>query len=89
MLLLVALLLSVFTACANKADIVTPEQAQKIALEQAGLTDDGTASIHTHIGDHNGIPCYSVHITAGDKEFSFMISAADGQILDSSDKIAH
>ena len=89
MLLLVALTLSVFTACADKASIITTEQAQKIALEQAGLTDDSNASIHTHVGTQDGIPCYSVHIAVGNKEYSYMISASDGQILESSDKISH
>lgn len=88
-LLLVALMVSVFAACANKTSIVTQEQAQEIALEQAGLTEENADSIHTHIDTHQGIPCYSVHITADGKEFSFLISAADGQILEFSDKIGH
>lgn len=89
MLLLIALMLSVFTACGNKAGIITTEQAQKIALEAAGLSNDSNASFHTHVGTQDGIPCYSVHIVAGGKEFSYMISASDGQILDASDKISH
>ncbi len=87
--LLAAFTLSVMAGCSNKTEIVTQEQAQQIALEQAGLTDDGTADIHTHIGDHNGIPCYNVHITAGDQEYSFAISAADGQILESGNQTGH
>ena len=80
-LLLVALILSAFTGCGGRSDVVTAEQAQKIALADAGLSADAVSDIHTHVTDQNGIPCFSVHITMGDTEYSYIISAADGQIL--------
>ena len=88
-LLLAALLLSLLAACGEKASVLTGELAQKIALEAAGLIDDGTANIHTHIGEQDGIPCFNVHITVGEKEYSFAISAVDGKIIASGDEIGH
>lgn len=88
-LILVAVLLSLFTGCGSKSDVLTKEQAQKIALEEAGLTEKQATDIHTHIVTENGIPCYSVHITAGGKEFSFVISAADGTVLASGNQTGH
>lgn len=87
-LLLVVLTLSLFAACNNNS-VLTGELAQKIAMEAAGLVDDGTANIHTHIGEQDGIPCFNVHITVGEKEYSFAISAVDGKIIASGNEIEH
>lgn len=80
-LLLAALMLSVFTACGGSADVLTSEEAQKIALEEAGLTPEQVTDIHTHIVTENAVPCYSVHITAGEEEFSIIINAGTGEIV--------
>ena len=80
-LLLAALVLSVFTGCGGKSGVLTGEDAQKIALEEAGLTADQVTDVHTHIVTENGVPCYSVHITAGEEEFSILINAGTGEII--------
>lgn len=81
--------MSLFAGCDSKSDVLTKEQAQKIALEEAGLTEKQATDIHTHIVTEKGIPCYSVHINAGNKEFSFVINAADGSILSSDNETGH
>lgn len=88
-LLLAALMLSLLAACGEKASVITGDLAQKIAAEAAGLADLSNADIHTHIGEQDGIPCFNVHITVGEKEYSFAISATDGKIIASGDEIGH
>lgn len=89
LMLALAMLLCVFTACGNSTDVLTSEQAQQIALEEAGLSADEATNIHTHIVTEDGIPCFNVHISAGDEEFSYLISAADGTIIASGDQVQH
>lgn len=81
MVLLLVLALGMFTAC-GKSGVVTQEEAQKIALEEAGLTASQVTDIHTHVTTVDGIPCYSVHITTEDGERSIVISASDGTVLE-------
>ena len=88
LLVLVTLLLGVFTACGNN-DVLTPEQAQKIAVEDAGFTVKQATDIHTHIVTEEGVPCFSVHFSAGGKDFSYVISAADGTILSGGEGSGH
>ena len=80
-LILASLMLSVFTACGGNSGIVTGEEAQQIALEAAGLTANEVSDVHTHVVTEDGIPCYSVHITHGDTEYSYVIEVATGKIL--------
>ena len=88
-MLLVVFSLSLLAGCSQKIKVVTSDEAQKIALEQAGISADQAEDIHTHIVTEQGLTCYSIHITAGDNAYSFIISAADGAILSSSNEISH
>lgn len=88
-LLLVVLVLGVFTACGSKNDVLTPEQAQKIAVEDAGFTVKQATDVHTHIVTEDGVPCFSVHFSAGGKDFSYVISAADGTVISGGEGSGH
>lgn len=81
MVLVLVLSLGMLAAC-GKSGVVTQEEAQKIALKEAGLTASQVTDIHTHVTTVDGIPCYSVHITTEDDEFSVVINASDGSILE-------
>ncbi len=83
LLLLVALLLSVTAGCGSKAEIVSQEKAQQIAIEEIGITQDQVTDAHIHVTTVDGIPCYSVHITTANGEFSVVIHAGTGEVLDS------
>lgn len=78
--LIAIVLLGLLAACGKKGP-VTQEQAQKIALEHAGLTTKDISDVHTHIVDQNGIPCYSIHITTDDGDFSVVINATTGEVI--------
>ena len=75
---LAALLL--LAGCGEKNGPINGEEAQKIALKDAGLSAGKVTDIHTHVGEYEGAPCYSIHITVGDTEYEYVISAK-GEIL--------
>ena len=89
LLVLAALLLSVFTACDNGSDVLTSEDAQAVALEQAGLTKDQTTDIHAHIVTENGIPCYNIHISSTKGDYTYLIAAADGTVISGGEGSGH
>lgn len=78
--MIAAVLLGLLAACGEK-DPITQEQAQKIALEHAGLTKKDVSDVHTHIVEEAGIPCYSIHITTDAGDFSVVINASTGEVL--------
>lgn len=88
-LLLVVLVLGVFTACGSKPKVLTSEDAQAVALEQAGLTEDDLTDIHTHIVTENGIPCYNVHISSEKGDYTYLIAAADGTVISGGEGSGH
>lgn len=85
-LLLAAMMLSLLTACKdNSVSVITAEEAQAIALEDAGLSAGDVTDIHTHVGSYQDVPCYSIHITIGNTEYEYVIAAGTGEILHSDD----
>lgn len=88
-LVLVALLLSVMAGCGNESEVVSQEKAQQIALEEVGVTQDQVSDAHIHVTTENGIPCYSVHLTTEKGEFSVLIHAGTGEVLDSNSGSNH
>lgn len=81
-LVLAALMLSMLTACSgNKKSVLSTQEAQKIALEDAGLSAKDVDDIHTHITEYEKTPSYSVHITVGDMEYEYVVDAVTGEIL--------
>ena len=78
------LVVGLCTACGSNK-VYTQEQAQKLALKDAGITADEATDIHAHLVTENGIPCYSIHIYTSETTYSYVIAAKGGEIL-SSDK---
>ena len=75
------LLLSLLAGCGKKSSMLTVEEAQKIAVKEAGISESQISDIHTHISSRDGVPCYNIHITADGKEYEFFIDAATGEFL--------
>ena len=89
-LLVATMLLSLLAGCGSKkSDVLTAEQAQAIALEQAGLTKDQAGDVHTHIVTENGSPCFSVHISSTAGDYSYVISATDGTVISGGEGSGH
>ena len=80
-LALSVLLLGLLCACGN-ASAITEEKAQKIALEDAGLTKKDVSDVHAHVVSENNVPCYSIHISTEAGDYSYLIHAGTGEILE-------
>lgn len=80
--LLAALMLCLLPGCNDDGDVITPEKAQQLALEHAGLKASEVDDVHTHLLTDSKIPSFSIHITVGDVEYEYVISA-NGEILSS------
>lgn len=77
--LLIALTLTLCAACKDDS-MLTDAEAQKIALEAAGLADAGI-SAHSHFGIHENVPQFEVHFSHESQEYTYIIHAKTGEIL--------
>ena len=68
-------------APAKSQELLTKEQAQQIALDYLGITQEQTTRMHTSFERDDGIPQYDVEFYHGDWEYEFEIHAENGQIL--------
>lgn len=81
LLILAALVLAMFAGCEEKPSVLTAEEAQAIAIEYAGLDEKDVSDVHTHVGEYEGKPCYSIHLTVNGASQEFVIDAATGDVL--------
>ena len=66
---------------------ISPEEAQKIAREALGITEEQMLSPFVHIGTNEaGESCYSVQFATLDYDYEFLISAVTGEIQYRSDQ---
>ena len=81
-LLLAALLLCALAGCKKEENtFVSQEKAQQIAMEDLGVTAAQVTEMHTHAGEYEGDPAFSIHITVGGRSYEYVIRAGDGKIL--------
>ena len=84
LILLAVLVLTLFAACESTKkpkEMLTPEEAQEIAMKDAGLSKHKVSDVHTHAMMQDNMPCYNIHITAGGVEYEYLIVAKTGEIL--------
>ena len=60
---------------------VTKEQAEQIALDHLGLSQNQVTRLHTEYEIDNGTGHYDVQFRSGDWEYEFEIHAETGKIL--------
>lgn len=60
---------------------ISPEEAQKIALDHAGFTADQVTRLHTEYDVDHGVPHYDVEFDEGRFEYDYEIHAETGEIL--------
>ena len=65
----------------DPSQLITPQQAQDIALEHAGVTAEEVTGLHTVMDIDNGRQEYDVEFRVGHLEYEYEIDAATGQIL--------
>ena len=81
LVLAVLMALTMFAACGSKSSVISEAEAQKRALESLGLSKKDVTDIHTHIASGD-TPGYSFHITCGDEEYSVLIDAVTGEVVE-------
>ena len=91
LLLAAGLVLSLFAGCsaANGSSTaetiinVAPEEARVIVCKALGITAEEMLSPFIHYGDYGNPPelCYSIQFATLEKDYEFIISAVDGEIL--------
>lgn len=62
---------------------ITAEEAENIALKDAGVSRDDVVFITSHAGRDDGIYLYDVEFFAGDRKYEYEINASNGNILQS------
>lgn len=82
MALLAALVLTLFAACGKKNDVLTAEEAQKLAVASLGVSEDEVTDVHAHVTTVEGAPGFSIHITCGDEEYSVFVDAVTGEVVE-------
>lgn len=78
-LLLFSLLMTVFCACSKGSDVLTSQEAQKIAMEELGITEDDVSEMHVHISEGD-TPGYSIHIDTENKSYGLFVDAVTGEV---------
>lgn len=79
--MILVILVGMLAACGKKGP-VTQAEAQKIALDHAGLKTSDVSDVHVHIVEQQGVPCYSIHITTESGDFSVVINASSGEVME-------
>lgn len=78
--LLAALALTVFAACGKQNDVITSEEAQKLAIASLDVSESEVTDAHAHVTTVDGVPGYSIHITCGEEEYSVFVDAVTGEV---------
>lgn len=79
LLVLICTLSLLLSACGGGP--ISKEKAQSIALKDMGVSASD-ATVHVHVGEHDGEPCYSVYVTANGKTMEYLIDSESGEILE-------
>ncbi len=61
--------------------MLTPQEAQSIALEHAGFTEEEVVGLHATIEIEDGIPFYEVEFRNGHIEYEYHIHGESGKVL--------
>ena len=65
----------------DPSQLISPEEAQAIALEHAGVTAEKAVGLHTVLQIDDGRQEYEVEFRVGHLEYDYEIDAATGTIL--------
>jgi len=66
---------------ANYTPVLTPEEAQDIALKHAGFTADQLTNLYSDLDFDEGIHHYDVHFYRDTMEYEYEINADTGEII--------
>lgn len=66
----------------DPSQLMSPEEAQDIALEHAGVSESEAVGIHTVMELEDGRQLYEVTFRSGHLEYEYEIDAVTGKIID-------
>lgn len=82
LLVLIAVIAVLFTACSSAEAKLSADEAKKIALDNAGLTNDDVTFIKAEKDSEDGKVVYEIEFyTKDNREFDYEIDANTGDIL--------
>ena len=82
LMILLAVLLLAGCSSGKAAGMLTAEEAEEIALENAGLTREDVTFLRSEYEVDRGVPQYEVDFIHNGQEYDYHISAENGQILE-------
>ena len=80
-LLCAVMVLGIFAGCGK--NFLSTADAEKVALQDMEIKAKDADSIHTHGGEGEKGPVYSVHVEYNGQTYEYIIQAMDGTILSS------
>ena len=72
-----------------EASMITEEEAKKIALEDAGATEEQLGGLYIHMDRDDGIQVYEVEFFVGAEEYDYEINTSDGSIVSKDREVEH
>ena len=81
MILMLVLAAGIFAGCGK--NFLSTADAEKVALQDMEIKAKDADSIHTHGGEGENGPVYSVHVEYNGQTYEYIIQAMDGTILSS------
>lgn len=64
----------------TEGNLISEEEAKKIALEHAGITEDGTTFIKVKLERDDGVQEYEIEFYTQDTEYDYNVDAVTGDI---------
>ena len=68
----------------ERAQMISIDAAQTVALKNANIEAENAAISSTTIDEVAGVTCYKVEFTSGDHAYSYSINAKNGEVLEAS-----
>ena len=79
--LAVALAAGIVTGCGSSGQDIGQDEAKRIAFEDAGVSESDTSRLKVEKDRDDGMLQYDVQFSVDEKEYSFDINGANGEIL--------
>ena len=79
--LAVALAAGIVTGCGSSGQDIGQDEAKRIAFEDAGVSESDTSRLKVEKDRDDGMLQYDVQFSVNEKEYSYDINGANGEIL--------
>lgn len=83
----ITVMAGIFTGCAGQGSDIGQEKAKEIALADAGVQEADTSRMRVTKDHDDGRTVYEVEFDVKEKEYSYEVNAADGDIITAESEI--